>query len=383
MKKTIFLALVLAFSCRGPEVLEREGWEPSVHKALSTLIRDGGGASCAPYAVFDCDNTSIIHDVSQTLMLYMIENLRFDDAPELLFLGGIEDTSKLLEGWEMSAAEAGKLLAEEYRQLEAMRDGGMDLEEIRKSELYLDFRARFLSFEEQLGLAYSYEDLCIWQPALLCGMSKAEARSLMEESIRHNLSIEPYEEEWTSPDGRFTGIAEIGLKVTQAMKNLHRSLVEHGIDTYICSASLEELVEVLACDPEIGFGMPPERVYGIRLAEGDSIIPAKLEGYPQPYKQGKVENIKAFMAASHCSDGPVLVAGDSNGDVAMLTAFRGTRCSLIMDCGNDGPIGELAAKARSAHNRGRFVVQPRRYARPGRSYSVFPAENHSHSMVVS
>ena len=103
--------------------------------------------------------------------------------------------------------------------------------------------------------------------------------------------------------------------------------------------------------------MPPERVWGIRFAEGDVIRPVALEGYPQPYREGKVQCIEQFMAPGHCGDGPVLVAGDSNGDVAMLTAFRGTRCSLIMDCGRDGKIAELAAKARSAHNHGRFIVQ--------------------------
>ena len=359
MKKTLIFLSVLAATvgCRGPEVLDREGWEPDVHRALSKVIREGSETSCAPYAVFDCDNTSVIHDVSQTLMLYMIENLRFTEAVEQNFLGGLDDSDKTLNGWEMSVGEAGALLAGQYRSLKAMQEEGMDLEDIHKSELYLEFRARFLDFEDKLGELYSYGDLCVWQPGLMCGMTKEEARSLMEESIRYNLSIGPLEEEWSSPDGQFTSIANKGLEVPQSLRNLHRALVENGIDTYICSASLEELVEVLACDPEIGFAMPPERVFGIRLAEGDKIIPAKLEGYPQPYKEGKVENINAFMAANHCPDGPILVAGDSNGDVAMLTSYSGTKCSLIMDCGRTGKIAELAAKARAGHNRGRFVVQ--------------------------
>ena len=90
MKKTLIcLAAVAAMvACRGPEVLDREGWEPDVHRALSKVIREGSETSCAPYAVFDCDNTSVIHDVSQTLMLYMIENLRFTEAAELNFIGG-------------------------------------------------------------------------------------------------------------------------------------------------------------------------------------------------------------------------------------------------------------------------------------------------------
>ena len=79
MKKFVLFLALSAVACRGSEVLDPAGWDPDVHHALSTLIRDGGSASCAPYAVFDCDNTSIIHDVSQNLTLYQIEQLRFGE----------------------------------------------------------------------------------------------------------------------------------------------------------------------------------------------------------------------------------------------------------------------------------------------------------------
>lgn len=358
MKKFVLFLALSAVACRGSEVLDPAGWDPDVHHALSTLIRDGGSASCAPYAVFDCDNTSIIHDVSQNLTLYQIEHLCFGEEAKRDFLPAIEDPSvRLGAPWEMTAAEAGALLAEQYRSLVALRDGGMSLEEIHTQELYLDFRARFLSFEDALGEAVGYGPMCLWQPGLLAGMTTSEARSLIDEFLHAGLAEGPSQIRWTSPDGRFSGETDRGIAVPESMKNLHRALVEHGIDTYICSASLELIVEALACDPEIGFGMPPERVWGIRFAEGDVIHPVALEGYPQPYREGKVHCIEQFIAPGHCGDGPVLVAGDSNGDVAMLTAFRGTRCSLIMDCGRDGKIAELAAKARSAHNHGRFIVQ--------------------------
>ena len=70
-----------------------------------------------------------------------------------------------------------------------------------------------------------------------------------------------------------------------------------------------------------------------------------------------MENIKTFIAPEHGGEGPVLVAGDSDGDVAMLTAWPETFCSLIMDCGRKGEIAVLADKARSENNKGRFVVQ--------------------------
>ncbi len=358
MKKLIVFTLALAlFSCQAPS-LDSEGWDRDVHRALCAVLKKAPEASRQPYAVFDCDNTSIIYDLEHTLVTYQIENLRFADAPEHHFTDGIPDPSVFLEAFGCSAWDAGGVLADEFRQMKEMQDKGMSLEDIHKTDVYLDFRARFLAFNRALSDAVDYQSACLWYPSLMTGMTMDEARSLIRESIHHWIEAGPREEEeWVSPDGEWRDYAEKGLAVPQNMKNLYAALQSKGIDTYICSASMELIVETLACDPEIGFGLDEDHVFGLRLSEGDHIIPTCLEGYPQPCKQGKVENIKTFIAPRYGNEGPVLVAGDSDGDVAMLTAWPETLCSLIMDCGRDGEIATLAEKARSGGNKGRFVVQ--------------------------
>ena len=89
----------------------------------------------------------------------------------------------------MSVEEAGALLAGQYRALKAMQEEGMDLEDIHKSEVYLEFRARFLDFEDKLGELYSYGDLCVWQPGLMCGMTRWPRRCSYLTSARNEAAV--------------------------------------------------------------------------------------------------------------------------------------------------------------------------------------------------
>jgi hypothetical protein len=50
----------------------RGKWDPQVQTALNGLLSNCGGDS---YAVFDFDQTSIVHDISQALWVYQIECL--------------------------------------------------------------------------------------------------------------------------------------------------------------------------------------------------------------------------------------------------------------------------------------------------------------------
>jgi hypothetical protein len=73
----------------------------------------------------------------------------------------------------------------------------------------------------------------------------------------------------------------------------------------------------------------------------------------QPFREGKVACIDRFIAPLYGGKQPVLVAGDSNGDVAMLTSYPEMKIGLIMDCGRSGEIAELARR----HD-GRYFAQP-------------------------
>lgn len=69
--------------------------------------------------------------------------------------------------------------------------------------------------------------------------------------------------------------------------------------------------------------------------------------------------IRTYMAPAYDHAEPVLVAGDSNGDVAMLTAFPDMRKGLIIDVGRnpESAIGKLGIQAKEQDNRGRYLLQ--------------------------
>ncbi|MBQ2521527.1 MAG: haloacid dehalogenase-like hydrolase [Bacteroidales bacterium] len=362
MKKAFFLALCLslALSCqrdRQAVVLAEGKWDANVRQALNTLLATQGKGS---YAVFDFDQTSIVHDISQALWVYQVEHLRYADAPAHHFLDGIPTPESDMPGTSISYAAMGKVLAGEYQRLKARLDAGESLAYIHSSDDYLDFRARMVSLmdamDEQFGSWVTY----LWQPALLAGYTNAEAEALIRDAVAEHLGKEKLAvEQWNSPEDAWGGRVARGIWVSPEMKDLYRCLEAAGIDAYVCSASLECIVEVLACDPERGFGLPAERVFGLRFVPGEKIVPEFDPQYKQPNKEGKIDCINAYMAPSYGNAGPVLVAGDSNGDVPMLTEYPGMKQGLLIDVGRspESAIGQLVTIAKKEGNKGIYLSQ--------------------------
>ena len=345
-------------ACHPAARLEPGNWDPSVRKSLNTLMREN--AREGAYAVFDFDKTSSVHDISQALWVYQVEHLRYADAPAHCFLDGVPDPSKeLVEG--VTFADMGATLKTEYEAMRQMLDAGSTLEEVHASVDYLDFRARMFSLlagmDEAFGGTVSY----LWMPGLLTGFTPEEAQALVREAVHEQYGrVKLAAESWRSPDGRWGGVVERGIWVSPEMKDLYRCLSNNGIDAYVCSASLELVVEVLACDPELGPGLSPDHVFGLRLAPGERLEAVYDSTYVQPIKAGKVACINAWMAPAHAGAGPVLVGGDSNGDVPMLTAYPETVHGLLIDVGRspESPIGRLVSEAKAQKKAGRNLVQP-------------------------
>lgn len=356
----IFILVALALSCsRAPRTvaLQEGKWDPQVREMLNKLM---AGAEQGAYAVFDFDQTSIVHDISQALWVYQIEQLRYADAPAHHFLDGVPTPEDEMPGAGVSFAEMGEVLAAEYTALKARLDAGESLASLHESEEYLDFRARMNFLYDKIDELYGTWVTYLWQPGLLAGYTQAEADALIRDAIADQLGREKLAvEQWDSPDGRWKGKPQRGIWVSPEMKDLYQCLEAAGVCTYVCSASLECIVEALACDSLLGFSLPPERVFGLRFVPGEKIVAEFDPQYKQPNKEGKIDCIKAYMAPAHGNAGPILVAGDSNGDVPMLTAFPDMRHGLVIDVGRSAksPIGELATRAREEKNAGLYLLQ--------------------------
>ncbi|MGN1234074.1 MAG: haloacid dehalogenase-like hydrolase [Candidatus Cryptobacteroides sp.] len=364
----LLAGLFLFHACGNEAVLPEEGWTSDAHAALEKMIAANGKGSegydleCRPYAVFDFDNTTIVNDISMSLMIWQAENMRYAFSPEEAFdafTAWIPDLDLVLEGPDMSAREIAGDMVRDYEVIKSMMDNGSTIEDIRLTEDWLDFRAKLLALNEGVENSCDYATWCLWMPALFTEMTYGELQEATRESVDYWLGTgRIWDETWTSPDGKVSTVVRKGLVIPKRSKNLYKALRNNGIDVYVCSASLEVIVEVMACGEEFGLGLAPENVFGIRLADKEKVGGQFEDGYPGTFLEGKVECIRKYIAPLHGNQDPVLVAGDSSGDYAMLTSFEGMKAGLVFDCGRGGKIGELIS---SAANDSRYIVQPQGY----------------------
>ncbi len=205
------LAALTLLSCK--PALERGAWNDDTYRALTAVIAESENQG--NYAVFDCDYTTIIHDVTHAMMVYQIENLRFSRAPECCFLDGLDQVDFPLAGLGMTAREMGQVLAAEYA----------SLKQEKNDSLYRDFRARLLAFDAAVHDNYDYRTLCLWEPSLFAGFTQEELNEIARECLTKAFAQDSLRsEQWVSPDGRFCGTAHKGLAIAPDMKNLYACL---------------------------------------------------------------------------------------------------------------------------------------------------------------
>lgn len=355
-------------SCSREVSLPQGDWNPDVHSKISAMLKECGksskgyDATARPYAVFDFDNTSIINDVEISLLNYQLINLRFRLTPDEMYealTGCLPDIDIPICG-NLTARMLAEDITADYRLLYDRYIGKYDnphapeaqvaLAEIRNTDEYKDFAAKYAAFYPSVSKTYDYATDCIWILKGLNGMTTEEITELTKESCRYFTAMGgTHYVVWESPEmgvcGKVSGAHPEGIGISNEMKSLYRTLKANGIDVYIVSASLETIVEAMACGSEFGFDMDPENVFGLRMKEtADGRFSADYdEGYVQTFKEGKTGAIRKYIAPSHGGKGPCLVAGDSNGDYNMLTDFDDMRVGLIIDCGNNGRIDALAS----------------------------------------
>lgn len=403
--RSLLLAAVAAFALTScGKTLPRGEWEKDTWKALTSLIKENGKASKGyddsrrPYAVFDFDNTSIMNDVELSAFAYQLENLKIKILPEKMFSALTEPIPDLDMDLAFNDAdhpvtarnlaedicEDYKYLYDNYISLYTDSDSPKAqkaLKKIRKSRQFKDFRAKTWALSDGVYETFEYGIGCIWTLRLFNGMTNDEVTALVKESTAYYYAMKKIKRvTWESGDSGKAGKVKItrseGIGVAKEMTQLYNALMDNGFDVYICSASMEVVVEAMACDPKYGFKISQDNVFGLRLAESpDGVIDARYaSGYEQPFKEGKVRCITHYIAPSHGGDGPCLVAGDSDGDVNMLTEFKDLKAGLIINCHNGGQIGALAKYAlygKDSIDEGQISIasEDTRYLVQGRNYA--------------
>lgn len=363
---------------KGQEILMTGNWDSKAHARLTQIIQEYGKDSpnyseeARPYAVFDWDNTTIINDIGEATFVYQIENLAFKATPEEF--GAIIRTQVPEEVFSedyqnkadqsISITEIGADLEADYQYLYQEYkgfEGGKSLEEIQKTDQYKDFRAKLLFLYEAIGDTFSSDISYPWVTYFYAGMTSEEVQKLSKESITKSLNDELVFETWESPASHKgqAGQVEIefkrGIRTVKEVQDLYQTLMKNGIDVYVNSASYYDVIIPFATSKEYGYGVPEEQIFAMRLSktEDGKILPELDSAYPQTQGSGKTETINQFMAPKQGDSQPILIAGDSNGDYAMLSDFPELKMGLIFNLlrNPEKGIGLLAKEAAADYDK--------------------------------
>ena len=362
-------------------------WAPATRARIQAVIDEN--ANQGKYVVFDFDNTSVIFDVQEALLMYQIENLVFAIEPgemAAVLETGIPDLNLSmgvsLDGKAITPATLVADLVSDYTWIynnyEGM-NGSHDLDYIHASNEYQDFEAKLRFMYNNLGDYFDHAVSYPWVTYLFTGMTPAEVQELATASHQYWAAYGRYASETlTSPlelPGE-TGIVSTsyttGLTFTDELLDLYHTLMANGIDVYIVSAS--PIDTILAANACMGYGVPEENVFAMRNklgADGRYINEYNYdwggEGmYAQTQGEGKSTIITNFIAPQYNGAGPLMVFGDSSGDWNMMTDWMESGDTVLGVIFNryrstSDPIwqGSTEAAAAIGDPDARFVLQGR------------------------
>ena len=365
----MFLIANVAVVSAAGQILTPGKWAPNTYKSMQKLIDENGvkspsyNSSKKPYVVFDWDNTAIMNDTEEALYQYQIENLAFKLTPaemgDLVRKNVPKDP--FLKDYNNAAGQAVNVdaiaddivssytyLYENYVGLKGL----MSLADIKKTDEYLDFRAKMYYAYEAIGDTFGTKVSYTWVLFFFKNMTTAEVSALAEKSNDYNLGQAISKVKWFSPaslpgKAGVVGVSHnTGLRLTEEIADLMHTFRNNGIDVYVCSASLEDVVAAFATNPKYGYSLPRANIIGMRLTKVNDVTQdTYLNGYPQTAEGGKTVVLKSLLASKKGYD-PLFIAGDSNGDWNMMVDFPGIKRVLIVNRLRSGKkIGALSADA--------------------------------------
>ncbi|WP_323122060.1 HAD family hydrolase [Burkholderia alba] len=361
-------------------------WAPHNRARLEAVLAAHGLRSPSyrddrkPYAVFDWDNTCIMNDCEEALMMYQIDGLRYRLTPDqfaAILRQGVPDgpfSTELgyatVDGKPVRLADIAADVEHDYRWLYANYQGlggSRPLAEIQRSEAFKDFRAKLYFMYDAICDTYPVEIGYKWIMYWYANMSPRELAAMAYESNTLNLGDAlrkvTYESSREQP-GRAGVVAAThfhGIRIHEEIRALMDTLRSNGIDVYVSTASLDDVVRVFAGHPAFGYGVPEANVIGMRLAMKDDVyVNAYAPGWHFNYGPGKTVGIRNVLQSKK-GYGPLLVFGDSDGDAWMLRDFDDTAVGVIVNRMKKGEIGldSQRAAAQIGTSDARLVLQGR------------------------
>ena len=324
----------------------RVNWEK-----LNRLLADNAFQN--RYACFDFDDTTSIHGVDSALLYTQIQHLSFVMLPEEFaraVAAGIPDLDRPLgvnqAGESVSSRQVMEDLIADYtwlfRQLERH-----DPAELRHTLAFRSFRAKLFWLRKGLEHTFPMEVTYPWCVYLMAGHRSEELYALGRTTVAYSTRPGGYGKvcfhtpvEHPGISGLLSVEVEIDVAFPPEMRDLYRALLANGIQPYIISASPMELVR--AANEMLHLGLTNRQIFAMRMkrdAKGRYLPEYNYEGpegkaYPQTFGPGKAQIIRDYLAPLHDSRGPVLVCGDGENDMDMMTGWMAcgdTQAGLILN----------------------------------------------------
>ncbi|MGL4208154.1 MAG: haloacid dehalogenase-like hydrolase, partial [Candidatus Adiutrix sp.] len=251
-----------------------------------------------------------------------------------------------------------------------IKDQKKSLEEIVQTPQFVDFRGKLAYLYEAIGGTFSAEISYPWMNYLFAGMTVQELRQAAELGNDYGLNakLEYYTIESSKELPGKAGVVSLsdykrGLRIAPEMSNLMNVLRENGIDVYVCSASHEAVVRVFAGLDKYGYRVPDENVIAMKTKmKNGKFLPEydHSNDYPQTQQKGKTIALEQILVKKY-GYGPLLIAGDSQGDYNMSVDFPDTKLTIMVNRVRSDDFGKLGLEAvkQKGQADARFILQGR------------------------
>lgn len=328
-----------------PRLLDAKitGWSDATRAALNKLITDHGIASAGfdgskrPVAVFDWDNTVLKNDIGDASFAWLLENDKILQPPN--------------KDWGATSPD---LTAAAKTALNAACDGaaaaGAPLPTSTTPACAAEIMNVYYNGKTAAGTAawttnngsgltstmnYAYA----WVAQLTAGYRPSEVRAFAESAFFEAL-------EAAQGSKKTVGGVEMAayIRVYDQIRDLAETLSDNGFDVWVVTASPQYVVDAISWE----IGVAPSRVIGIRNVITGGKLSYDLQGCG-PVADGQ-NTMMTFDRGKRCwinkvifkepvssqlstnadvGKRPVLVAGDSDTDIAMLKDATGLK--LVLD----------------------------------------------------
>ncbi|WP_067139501.1 HAD-IB family phosphatase [Oceanivirga salmonicida] len=293
-----------------------------ISNKLKEIIKEKNGKN---YIVLDCDNTILMNDIQFATTHYILKNMLFTISIDEL-------RNKLLPRFSSQKREIEKFINLYSKTFN---------KELTSLEV-LEFQANYEYMIRMLYIEYKVDITFI----MLSNKDISEILEITKRAISYHkgLNFDIEEFKYNNNKSNF----KTGLSISMEMKSLIKSMYENNIDIYVVSASATIIVEEVLKP----ISKYITKIYGMTLEiENDKFTGFFDSNAIQPMGKEKVKTIDKYIYPLY-NKGPLIVAGDSMGDEAMLTNYKDTKLSLLIDRNRTDDFKKLIDKEND-----RYMVQ--------------------------